>query len=70
MVQKVIQIGSSAGVTIPKSRMAELGLSIGDEVKVTVEPVQKAPADKVELVALTQKLIKRHQAALDNLSQR
>ena len=43
---------------------------MGDEVKVKIEPVAQAPADKVELVALTQKLIKRHQAALDNLSQR
>jgi antitoxin component of MazEF toxin-antitoxin module len=70
MVQKIIQIGSSAGVTIPKKQLEELGLGVGDEVKVKIEPVTSVPADKLELVALTQKLIKRHQAALDNLSQR
>ena len=70
MVQKIIQIGSSAGVTIPKKQLTELGLQVGDEVKVKIEPVNKVPADKLELVALTQKLIKRHQAALDSLSQR
>jgi len=70
MVQKIIQIGSSAGVTIPKKQLTELGLQVGDEVKVKIEPVNKVPADKLELVALTQKLIKRHQVALDSLSQR
>lgn len=70
MKQKIIQIGSSAGVTIPKKELTKLGLAVGDEVKITVEPATSAPENKVELVALTQKLIKRHQAALDNLSQR
>lgn len=70
MKQKIIQIGSSAGVTIPKKQLTELGLSIGDEVKIKIEPAAQPPVDKVELVALTQKLIKRHQTALDNLSQR
>ena len=70
MVQKIIQIGSSAGVTIPKKQLQALGLQVGDEVKVKIEPVTTVPENKLELVALTQKLIERHQAALDNLSQR
>lgn len=70
MVQKIIKIGSSAGVTIPKKQLQDLGLSVGDEVKIKIEPITQTPADKLELVALTQKLIKRHQAALDSLSQR
>jgi antitoxin component of MazEF toxin-antitoxin module len=38
MAQKVIKIGSSAGVTIPKKQLEELGLSIGDEVEVKIKP--------------------------------
>ena len=41
MVQKVIKIGSSAGVTIPKKQLDELGLRIGDDVEMTIKPVNK-----------------------------
>lgn len=38
MTQKVIKIGSSAGVTIPKKQLKELGISIGDEVDINIKP--------------------------------
>ncbi|HSW37815.1 MAG TPA: AbrB/MazE/SpoVT family DNA-binding domain-containing protein [Candidatus Saccharimonadales bacterium] len=38
MTQKIIRIGSSAGVTIPKKQLDDLGLSIGDEVNIDVKP--------------------------------
>jgi len=45
MIQKVLRVGSSAAVTIPKKSLEELGLKIGDSVsvsvhdrKVTIEP--------------------------------
>lgn len=70
-IQKVIKVGSSGAVTIPAKEMKRLGITYGDELKVTYEPVRPEPDQaKVELVALTQKLIQRHQKALDNLSQR
>jgi len=69
-IQKVIKVGSSGAVTIPAKEMKRLGITYGDELKVSFEPVDTPPADKVELVTLTQKLIKRHQKALDDLSQR
>lgn len=47
MVQKIIQIGSSAGVTIPKKQLQEMGLRIGDEVTFTVKPVKKPRYDKL-----------------------
>ena len=37
MVQKVIKIGDSLGVTIPKSRVDELGLTAGDKVEFQVQ---------------------------------
>lgn len=69
-IQKIIKVGSSAAVTIPAKEMKRLGVKPGDELKVTYEVVENVPADKVELVGLTQKLIKRHEKALKNLSQR
>lgn len=68
--QKIIKIGSSAGVTIPAKDLKRLGVSYGDELKVSFEAVDQPSSDTVELVALTQKLIKRHKQALKNLSQR
>jgi antitoxin component of MazEF toxin-antitoxin module len=40
MTQKVIKIGSSAGVIIPKKQLEELGLRVGDEADVTIKPAQ------------------------------
>ena len=68
-VQKVIKIGSSAGVTIPAKDLKLAGLGLGDEVIISVRPA-KSVTSKEEVVVLTQQLIKRHKKARDNLSQR
>jgi antitoxin component of MazEF toxin-antitoxin module len=70
MTQKVIKIGTSAGVIIPAKDLKRAGVKPGREVKLSFEPVEEVNADKVELVELTQKLIARHKTALKNLSQR
>ncbi|MEK7536127.1 MAG: AbrB/MazE/SpoVT family DNA-binding domain-containing protein [Patescibacteria group bacterium] len=44
MIQKVLRVGTSAAVTIPKESLLELGLKIGDRVKVSVD------ADDVSVV--------------------
>lgn len=36
MIQKVLKVGSSAAVTIPKKALTELGLKIGDSVALSV----------------------------------
>ena len=36
MVQKVIKIGSSLGVTIPKKEANELNIVAGDEVEISI----------------------------------
>ncbi len=36
MLQKVLRVGSSAAVTLPKKSLQELGLKIGDSVSVVV----------------------------------
>ncbi|MEO6760770.1 MAG: hypothetical protein ABI220_00120 [Candidatus Saccharimonadales bacterium] len=40
--QKIIGIGSSDGVTIPKRELARLGAKRGDELNITAELVSKA----------------------------
>ena len=75
MAQKVLQVGSSAGVIIPKKTLGELGLRIGDQVnvevdikqkKVFIEPVSKT-VDK-ELLNWTRKFIDKYRPALEALA--
>lgn len=51
MTQKIIKIGSSAGVTIPKKQLDELGLVVGDEVNIDIRPTRaklKKIADELD----------------------
>ena len=41
MIQKVLKVGTSAAVTIHKDSLKELGLKIGDEVRVEVDKKKK-----------------------------
>jgi len=68
--RKIIKVGTSAAVTIPAKDLKRLGVTYGNHIKVTFEPTSETPQETVELVALTQKLIQRHERALKNLSQR
>jgi len=38
MVNKVLKVGDSAAVTIPKHVLKEMGIQIGDQVTVTFHP--------------------------------
>ena len=42
MTQKVLKIGSSVAVTIPKKSLTELGIKAGDRVSVEVNPRNKS----------------------------
>jgi len=77
MTQKVLQVGSSAGVIIPKKTLGELGLRIGDQVnvevdtkqrKVFIEPISKT-VDK-ELLNWTRKFIDKYRPALEALARK
>ena len=37
MIQKVIKVGTSAAITIPKSYLKKLGLSIGQKVETSIK---------------------------------
>lgn len=77
MTQKVLKVGTSAAVTIPKKSLEELGLKIGDDVVVEVdikrravliEPIYKN-ADK-EVLRWTKKFIERYRPALEALAKK
>lgn len=77
MTQKVLKVGSSAAVTIPKKSLEELGLKIGDQVRVEVD--RKARTVLIEPVEIkidrqlldwTTKFIARYKPALDALSKK
>ena len=77
MMQKVLKVGSSAAVTIPKKSLSELGLKIGDTVVVEVDREKKRVlieasvkgGDK-ELLAWTKKFVARYRPALEALARK
>jgi antitoxin component of MazEF toxin-antitoxin module len=69
MAQKVIKIGTSAGVTIPKKQLSELGIVVGDEVKITIEPVAKKDS-QAKLMSEYNAFVAQYEQALKNLAKK
>jgi antitoxin component of MazEF toxin-antitoxin module len=67
MTQKIIQIGSSAGVTIPKRQLDELGLKVGDEINIDIRPTR---ADLKEFANELDKFMDVYDQDLQSLAQR
>ena len=76
MAQKVLKVGSSAVVTLPKKSLKELGIKIGDEVRVEVDirrrRVVVEPAQKIDLELLnwTDRFIDKYRPALEALAKK
>ncbi len=76
MTQKVLKVGSSAAVTIPKKSLEELNLRIGDSVSVQIDKKRKAviikPSVQVdkEIMDWTNKFIKKYRPALEALAKK
>ncbi|OGG66606.1 hypothetical protein A3C21_02870 [Candidatus Kaiserbacteria bacterium RIFCSPHIGHO2_02_FULL_59_21] len=76
MIQKILKIGSSIGITIPKNTAEELGLSAGDTVEFTVNKrqkqilVQPIASFDAELVSWTKQFIERYRPALEALAKK
>mgnify|MGYP001568595827 CR=1 FL=1 len=76
MIQKLLKVGSSAAVTIPKKSLKELGLKIGDEVRVAVDAKEKTviiePVGKIseKLIAWTNDFIKKYRPVLKALAKK
>lgn len=65
-IQKVIKIGSSAGVTIPAKTLRQENVAIGDEIKITVERVQP----QNDVMHDYARFKKKYNQALKNLASR
>lgn len=76
MTQKVLKVGDSAAVTIPKKFLLELGLKIGDQVTIQVDKQKRvvviSPLLKVdkELLDWTGKFVEKYRPALEALARK
>jgi len=76
MVQKVLKVGSSAAVTIPKKSLEKLGLKIGDRVTLDIDRGQKAVIVKPlaspdkKMMDWTNKFISKYHLALEELAKK
>ena len=76
MTQKVLKVGSSAAVTIPKDSLKVLGLKIGDNVTVEIDKkeksflIKRAIKIETELIDWTDDFIKKYRPALEALSKK
>jgi AbrB family looped-hinge helix DNA binding protein len=68
--QKVRRVGSSLVVTIPKPAAEALGLSEGDQVEVSLQPVELRPRLRPEVRAAMEAALQQIQPGLDYLKDR
>ncbi len=78
MTQKVLQVGSSAGITISKDVLKSLGLKVGDHVSVEVDtkrgsvvvlPLRRGK-NQAEFSAWTKEFIDQYGPALKALAKK
>lgn len=67
--QKIIQIGSSKGTTLPAKQLKELGVDVGDEVRITIERLEKEAPHK-QLMHEYEIFIEKYDKTLKNLADR
>lgn len=69
---KLIQIGNSLGVTLPKEMLADLNLEKGDTLTATPAPggfrLSPYDTDKVEQLEIARRIMKRRRHALRELA--
>lgn len=68
-IQKIIRIGSSKGTTLPAKQLKELGVDVGDEVRITIESVAETTPHK-ELMEEYATFKKQYDDTLRNLADR
>ncbi|PJE65693.1 hypothetical protein COU91_00270 [Candidatus Saccharibacteria bacterium CG10_big_fil_rev_8_21_14_0_10_47_8] len=70
MVQKVIKIGSSLGVTIPKKELNELNIVAGDEVEISISKKSSRFAKHEQLLKDLEDFMNTYDQDLKNLARR
>lgn len=74
MIQKVLKVGSSAAVTIPKKALVELGIKIGDSVSLSIDAksrkftVEAQGVVDTETVDWARGFMKKYKGALSALA--
>ena len=71
MLQKIIKVGNSAAVLIPKSVLTTENLKIGDTIDITINTPRKKTAKTVvdkEVYAVATDLLKRYLPAFKKLA--
>lgn len=75
MAQKVIQIGSSVGITLSPDVLETVGLKVGDSVRVSggkheviVRPVGAKPTIDPQILSWTNTFIAKNRALLERLA--
>ncbi len=70
-IQKVIKVGSSAGVTIPAKDMNHAGIKPGDEVEITVKKIKSInQPNNDDVITAAQNVLKRYKKDFENLAKR
>ena len=77
MTQKVLKVGSSAAVTIPKKSLEELAIKIGDDVTVEIDkksviikPQKRLSEEDIKVAKLTLNFINRYREDLEALAKK
>lgn len=69
--QKVIKIGSSAGVTIPAKDLRHSGVTVGDTINFSFTKVKSAgSAENEAVIDAAKKILKDYKQDFDNLAKR
>ncbi|GAC1499539.1 MAG: hypothetical protein NVS1B10_02370 [Candidatus Saccharimonadales bacterium] len=70
-VQKIVQIGSSDGVTIPAKELKRANIKRGDEVEVIIRPIKQVSGQQDQTVLkAAKKILKDYQNDFQNLANR
>jgi antitoxin component of MazEF toxin-antitoxin module len=69
MIRKIIRIGSSRGVTIPKKELEQLDLKVGDTVEVYLSKSGELSED-LKVIREAKKFMEIYGEDLKNLAQR
>jgi antitoxin component of MazEF toxin-antitoxin module len=70
MIQKLIKIGDSVGVTIPKKQLQELDVAIGDEIEVIITKKISKPIEHAQLLEDLDGFMKTYDQDLKSLANR
>jgi antitoxin component of MazEF toxin-antitoxin module len=70
IVQKVIRIGSSLGITLPKKELTEQNIMLGDELEITVRKRSSKHSQHEQMLKDLGDFMDRYDQDLKNLADR